>query len=312
MTEKSQSVTDYPNCNTIFSIWTFKEGADSKSAFEAVCGLVNNLNNSFKVRVPNEKTSCVMGVSYNAWLKLDLPTPLPKELKPFEPIQGAKHTAVATDADLHFHFSAINPAICFDMAMAIAAILSPVATCIDEVQGFRYWDGRAIIGFVDGTENPIGEDRNYFGIVADQDPEYAGGSYLFVQKYLHDMTSWNNLPIEEQEKVIGRYKQSDIEMEEGKKPANSHSSLTAIEDEQGNELKILRANMPFANPSKGEVGTYFISYASTFSTTKRMLNNMFIGEPVGNYDRILDFSNAKTGTLFFVPSLDILDDYSAN
>ncbi|MEC4077129.1 Dyp-type peroxidase [Myroides odoratimimus] len=311
MSQKTQNVTDYPNNNTIFSVWKFKEGAEIKQAFEALCGLVNNLNNSFKVRVNAGPTSCILGVSHNAWLKLDLPTPMPKELKVFEEIKGDKHTAVSTDADLHLHLSAINPAICYDMAMAISKVLLPVADCIDEVQGFKYWDGRAIIGFVDGTENPIGEDRDYFGIVGNEDPQYKGGSYLFVQKYIHFMKDWDNLSTEEQEKVIGRYKATDIEMEEDKKPANSHTALTAIEDEDGNELKIIRANMPYANPSKGQAGTYFISYASTFSTTEKMLKNMFIGEPAGNYDRILDFSKAISGTLFFVPSLDILDDYSA-
>lgn len=310
-TNKPQSVTDYPNKNTIFSVWKFKQGADIKPAFEKLCGLVNNLNNSFKTRIPDAKTSCIMGVGYNAWLDLGLPTPLPKEFKPFEEIKGEKHTAVSTEGDLHFHLSAINPAICFDMAAALAEILIPIADCLEEVQGFRYWDGRSIIGFVDGTENPIDEDRDYFGVVRDNDPAYNGGSYLFVQKYIHNMNNWNKLSTEDQEKVIGRYKATDIEMEEDVKPSNSHSSLTAIEDEDGNELKIVRANMPFANPSKGEAGTYFISYASTFSTTKKMLENMFIGDPVGNYDRILDFSTAKTGTLYFVPSLAMLDDYSA-
>lgn len=311
MNRKPQNVTDYPNNNTIFSTWMFKETKDIKTAFEKLCGLISNLNNSFKTRIPNEKTNCILGVSHDAWLKLGLPTPLPKELKTFLEIKGNKHVAVATDADLHLHLSAINPAICFDMAVAIAAVLAPIATCIDEVQGFKYWDGRSIIGFVDGTENPVGDDRDNFALVAKEDPMYEGGSYLFVQKYLHNMSNWNKLPTEEQEKVIGRYKSSDIEMDDAVKPSNSHSALTAIEDKDGNELKIVRGNMPFANPSKGEVGTYFIAYASTFSTTEKMLQNMFIGDPIGNYDRILDFSTAKTGTLFFAPSLEILDNYSA-
>jgi porphyrinogen peroxidase len=93
------------------------------------------------------------------------------------------------------------------------------------------------------------------------------------------MRAWSNLPTEEQEKVIGRYKTSDIEMADGVKPANSHSALAGIEDENGGELKIVRDNMPFGNPAKGEIGTYFIAYASTFSTTHKMLQRMFIGDP---------------------------------
>ena len=201
---------------------------------------------------------------------------------------------------------------CFDMITAITDLLSPVADCLEEIHGFRYWDGRSILGFVDGTENPVGNERQYYAVVGDEDPMYRGGSYVFVQKYLHDMQGWTKLPAEEQEKVIGRYKISDIEMPDDVKPVNSHSALAGIEDENGAELKIVRDNMPFGNPAKGEVGTYFIAYASTFSTTQKMLQRMFIGDPPGNYDRILDYSTAYTGGLFFAPSLDLLKQYSAD
>lgn len=308
--QESQNITDYPNDNTIFSVWKFKEGANIRPVFEGLCGLVENLNRSFTIRVPDGKTSCVMGVGHDAWIKLGLPTPLPKELKNFEPIVGAKYTAVASPGDLHFHLRAINPAICFDMATDIAAVLGPAADCLEEVHGFRYWDGRSILGFVDGTENPVGEERRIFAEVGDEDPLYKGGSYLFVQKYLHNMKSWGALTTEDQEKVIGRYKTSDIEMADDVKPANSHSALASLEDENGNDLKIVRDNMVFGHPSKGEVGTYFIAYANTFSTTHKMLERMFIGVPPGNYDRILDFSTAHTGTLFFVPTMNILKKYS--
>lgn len=308
---QSQNVTDYPNNNTIFMVWKFKDQVDVKAAFEKLCSLINNLNNSFTIRVPNGKSSCVLGIGHDAWIRLGLPTPLPRELVNFESIVGSKHIAKATAGDLHFHLRAQNTAICFDMAMEISNVLESVAECLEEIHGFRYWDGRSIIGFVDGTENPTGEERQFFATVGDEDISYKGGSYLFVQKYFHNMKDWKNLSIEDQEKVIGRSKMNDIEMSDEVKPANSHTALTNITDEEGNELKIVRDNMPFGNPSKGEVGTYFISYASKFSTTKKMLTNMFVGNPQGNYDRILDFSTAETGTLFFAPTLDILDGYSS-
>jgi porphyrinogen peroxidase len=308
---ESQRVTDYPNNNTGFSVWRFREDAEIKSAFEKLCALVTNLNHSFIIRVPGGKVSCVMGIGFDAWNKLSMPTPLPKELKTFEPIAGAKHTAVASPGDLHFHLRATDMAACFDMLTAISELLFPVADCLEEIHGFRYWDGRSILGFVDGTENPIGNERTHFAIIGDEDPMYIGGSYLFVQKYLHNMQDWTSLSTEEQEKVIGRYKISDIEMPDDLKPDNSHSALASLEDQEGNELKIVRDNMPFGNPSKKEVGTYFIAYANTFSTTRKMLERMFVGEPPGNYDRILDFSTACTGTLFFAPSINMLKQYSA-
>ena len=304
-----QSVTDYPNNNTIFAVWKFREDMEVKPVFENICALMANLNHSFTIRVPGGRATCVMGIGYDAWTKLSLPSPHPKELKNFDPIVGPKHTAVATPGDLLFHLRGTDMSACFDMITAITDVLSPVADCVEEIHGFRYWDGRSILGFVDGTENPVGDERQLYAVVGDEDPEYKGGSYVFVQKYLHDMKGWTNLPTEEQEKVIGRYKISDIEMSDEVKPANSHSALAGIEDESGAELKIVRDNMPFGNPSKGEVGTYFIAYASTFSTTHKMLERMFLGDPPGNYDRILDFSKAYTGSLFFAPSIDMLKQY---
>ena len=225
----------------------------------------------------------------------------------FQEIKGSKHTAVSTPGDLHFHIRATQPSVAYDMASAITAALRDVAEVLEEVHGFRYWDGRAIIGFVDGTENPqTPAAREYFGLIGDDDPAYKGGSYQFVQKYIHDMTAWNNLPVSEQEKVIGRSKQEDIEMDEDEKPANSHSAIANI----GDDFKVIRDNMPFGTVGNNELGTYFICYASTFSTVQKMLMNMFTGVDGANYDRLLDFSTPVTGTLFFVPTMDMLGDFA--
>src|SRR6218665_106260 len=197
----SQNVLDYPNFNTIFMVWNFKENAWINPTFQRVCALMSNLNNSAQVRTVTSRPSLVMGFSHKAWKKLNLPEPLPKELIDFSPIKGTKYTAVATSGDLHFHIRADDKSYCIDMAAAITEALSQVADCIEEVHGFRYWDGRSILGFVDGTENPNGKDREFFGIIGDEDEKYKGGSYLFVQKYIHDLAAWRALPVEEQEKV---------------------------------------------------------------------------------------------------------------
>ena len=304
-----QNVTDLPNNNTVFLVWAFKKNITKKllnSTFEKVCGLVGNLNNSVADRFPEGRANVTIGISHSAWLALGLPKPLPKELKDFQPIKGSKHTAVATEGDLHFHIRANNQSLAYDMAATINEVMQPIADCIVNVQGFRYWDGRAIIGFVDGTENPRGAEREQFAVVGNEDPDYQGGSYLFVQKYVHDMNAWRALPVSEQEKVIGRSKEMDIEMDDDTKPSNSHSALANV----GDDLKVVRDNMPFHDPVSHQMGTYFICYANTFSTVEKMLTNMFIGNPAGNYDRLLDFSTAETGTLFFVPSLDMLDEFA--
>ena len=306
MKPDSQNVTDYTNNNTIFMVWSFKDDVEVKDTFSQLCKLIINLNNSANIRFPVSRASCVMGIGHDAWLRLGLPTPLPKELTNFTPISGNKHTAVSTKGDLHFHIRADTTSICYDMASAITDVLSPVAISTVEIHGFRYWDSRSILGFVDGTENPHGQDREFFSMVADEDPAYEGGSYLFTQKYIHNLTAWKELSTEQQEKVIGRYKANDIEMSDEVKPSNSHIALANV----GDDLKIVRDNMPFGNMSTNEMGTYFIAYASTFSTVQTMLTNMFIGSPEGNYDRILDFSTAKTGSLFFVPTFNMIDDFS--
>jgi porphyrinogen peroxidase len=305
---KSQNVLDYHGNNAIFMVWNFKNDIDVKDTFGRICKLVINLNNSADVRFPDSGASCVLGIGYDAWLRLDLPVPLPKELENFVPIVGKKHMAVCSKGDLHFHIRG-NSSMCYDMAHTVSHGLKPVAISTEEeIHSFRYWDGRSILGFVDGTENPQGQERAFFGLVGDDDPVYKGGSYLFVQKYIHDLSAFEELSVEEQEKVFGRYKSNDIEMPDNIKPSNSHIALANV----GDESKIIRDNMPFGNISTNEMGTYFIAYASTFSTVKKMLNNMFIGSPKGNYDRLLDFSTPKTGTLFFVPTFDMLDDFSSD
>jgi putative iron-dependent peroxidase len=214
---------------------------------------------------------------------------------------------MATPGDLLFHIRAKRMDLCFEMATQIMARIGNAVTPVDEVQGFRYFDDRDLLGFVDGTENPRGSAVTFAVLIGDEDPTFTCGSYVIVQKYLHDMDAWNALTTEAQERVIGRTKLSDIELDESIKPTCSHSSLTTI-TENGKEIQILRDNMPFGRPAQGEFGTYFIGYSRSPRTIEQMLENMFVGRPPGNYDRILDFSRAVTGNLFFVPSATFLED----
>jgi putative iron-dependent peroxidase len=140
-----------------------------------------------------------------------------------------------------------------------------------------------------------------------EDAEFAGGSYVLVQKYLHDLARWGALSTETQERIIGRTKLSDIELDDAVKPTSAHNALTTIV-EGGKEKKIIRDNMPFGSAAQGEFGTYFIGYARSPRTIEQMLENMFVGRPAGNYDRLLDFSRAVTGNLFFAPSATFLEN----
>ncbi|MDR2405012.1 MAG: Dyp-type peroxidase, partial [Deltaproteobacteria bacterium] len=275
---------------------------DELEAIKGICGDVPAFARSMKLRFPHAEVSCVMGFGSEAWDHLFPRRKKPKELSPFQEIKGEKFTAPSTPGDLFFHIRTNRQDLAMELASLITESLGDAVFSIEEIHGFKYFDGRAILGFVDGTENPdIPDERYDFAVIGDAEPDFQGGSYCFVQKYIHDMIAWNKLPTEEQEKVIGRRKFNDRELSDEEKPENAHNAVTNIENENGEELKIVRANMPFANPSRGEYGTYFIGYASTFSTTRRMLENMFQGDPPGNTDRILDYSVAKTGTLFFIP-----------
>jgi porphyrinogen peroxidase len=251
--------------------------------------------------------ACIAGIGSAGWDRL-FGGPRPAELHPFRELAGARHRAKATPGDLLFHLKAGRMDLCFEFATQVMSRLGGAATVVDEVHGFRFFDERDLLGFVDGTENPDGSAAQAAALIGDQDPEFAGGSYVIVQKYLHDMPAWNALTTEAQEDAVGRTKLSDIEMPDEVKPANSHVALNTITDPDGTERQILRQNMPFGEVGSGEYGTYFIGYAATPSVTEQMLENMFIGKPPGNHDRLLDFSTAVTGGLFFVPTADFLDD----
>jgi porphyrinogen peroxidase len=269
---------------------------------------VSGLRRAVGFRVPKGDLSVVVGIGSDLWNRLFPSLSRPAGLHRFTPLAGVKHAAPSTPGDLLFHIRAHRLDMCFELAQRLIERLDGAAKVIDEVHGFKSWDERDLLGFVDGTENPEGDDAFDAIAIGDEDPDFAGGSYVIIQKYLHDMSSWDALPIDEQERVIGRTKLNDIELPDDVKPANSHVALNTIVDEDGNERDIVRFNMPFGRVGAGEFGTYFIGYAADPGVTEEMLRNMFIGKPPGNTDRVLDFSTAVTGNLFFVPNADFLDD----
>ena len=293
----------------IFLVVTVQPGAESETAARALLADLDALVRAVGFRDLEGRLSCIAGIGSDAWDRL-FGSPRPKDLHPFREIRG-RHHAVATPGDLLFHIRAVRMDLCFELASQIMGRLGGAVAVADEVHGFRYFDQRDLMGFVDGTENPTGQAAVAATIIGAEDAAFAGGSYVIVQKYLHDLEAWNALPVEMQEKIIGRTKLADIELDDTVKPSFAHNALTSITDEDGEELEILRDNMPFGTVGKGESGTYFIGYAREPGRIERMLDNMFIGLPPGNYDRILDFSRAVTGSLYFVPSPAFLEGGAA-
>ena len=270
---------------------------------------VSGLRRSVGFRIPEGELTCVVGVGARLWERL-FGSPRPAALHEFPGFAGETHRAPATPGDLLFHIRAERMDLCFEFAAHLMSSLAGQVTVRDEVQGFRYFDERDLIGFVDGTENPVGAEAAGAALIGAEDPGFAGGSYVIVQKYVHDLVAWNKIPVEQQEKIVGRTKLDDIELSDDVKPSYAHNALTTITVD-GDEVDILRDNMPFGAPGSGEYGTYFIGYARSPATTELMLTNMFVGRPEGNYDRLLDVSRAVTGTLFFVPSQPVLDSIGA-
>jgi porphyrinogen peroxidase len=289
----------------IFLIVALKPGSGYRTIIRSFCANLATLFRAVEFRDIEAALSCVMGIGSEAWDQV-FGAPRPAELHPFREIRAAARHAVSTPGDLLFHIRARRMDLCFELATQIMARIGAAVSPVDEVHGFRYFDERDLLGFVDGTENPRGDEVVEAALIGDEDPTFAGGSYVIVQKYLHDLAGWNALSTEAQERIIGRTKLSDIELDDAVKPTSAHNALTVI-TENGRQVQILRDNMPFGHAGAGEFGTYFIGYSRSPRTIEQMLENMFIGRPPANYDRLLDFSRAVTGNLFFVPSATFLE-----
>jgi putative iron-dependent peroxidase len=304
----AQSVVAPLTRAAIFLVVTVNAGLDHRAVVRSLCGDLAALLRSVGLRDLDGQLSCVMGIGSDAWDRL-FGAPRPAELHPFREILAGGRHAVATPGDLLFHIRAQRMDLCFELATQIMARLGGAVSPADEAHCFRYFDDRDLIGFVDGTENPRNQAAVDAAVIGMEDPAFSGGSYVIVQKYLHDLDGWNALSTEDQERIIGRRKLSNIELDDAVKPTSAHNALTTIE-EDGREIKILRDNMPFGRVAHGEFGTYFIGYSRSPRSTEQMLTNMFVGRPPGNYDRLLDFSRAVTGNLFFVPSATFFENVS--
>ncbi|NHB84111.1 Dyp-type peroxidase [Tessaracoccus sp. HDW20] len=289
----------------MFLVVTIDNGGER--AVHAVLPELAGLTRSVGFRYPERELTLLTGIGSDAWDRL-FAGPRPAGLHPFRAVNGERHTAPSTPGDLLFHIRADTADLCFELAARILEALEGAVTVVDAVNGFRYFDTRDLLGFVDGTENPTGAEADRATTIGDDDPRFADGAYVHIQKYLHDLAAWKALTVEEQEAVIGRRKLEDTELPDEQLPADAHIRLNAIEDEAGRELEVVRLNMPFGDLGRGEFGTFYIAYSRDPGITERMLDNMFIGDPPGTTDAILEFSTAHTGCLFFVAPGALLDD----
>ena len=294
-----------------FLVLTLTDAPDAATRVRGVLGSLGSLAKNVASRDPGAAFACTAGIGAAAWDRLTRGAggPRPRELHAFPEVRGATHTAPSTPGDVLFHIRAERRDLCFEFERQLLEQLGPAVAVADATVGFRYFDLRDLLGFVDGTANPVGQAVPAAVVVAAEDGDAAaaaGGSYVVVQKYLHDMAAWRALKTEAQEGILGRTKFDNVEFEDaGPAEQKAHKTLATIEDESG-EYSILRDNMPFGNPAHGEFGTYFIGYSSRLWVIEKMMERMFIGDPPGLYDRLLDYSTPVTGSTFFAPSASFL------
>jgi porphyrinogen peroxidase len=300
----TQYVVAGPARSAIVLVLTVRPGGEQQ--VRDLLGDLSGLTRGVRFRAPEDDLACVAGIGSDLWDRLLPDHERPRGLHPFVELHG-RHHAPSTPGDLVVHLRAARFDLCFELAKQVRGHLDGAADVVDEMHGFRYFDERDVLGFVDGTENPSPAAAAPYVYVGAADPTYAGSSYLVTQRYLHDLAAWEALNIEQQEAAIGRRKLDDVEIPDDEKAPDSHLALNVIEDADGNEQKIVRENMVFGEVGTAEFGTYFIGYAADPGVIETMLRHMFVGEPEGNTDRILDFSTATTGSLFFVPTADFLD-----
>jgi putative iron-dependent peroxidase len=300
-----QSVDAPLTDSAIFLVLSVADGPDSLAVVRSTLASVSDVVKNVAFRDLSAALSCTVGIGSDVW---DAVTGYarPVELHPFQPVVGAKHTAPATPGDLLLHIRAARRDLCFELERQLLDLFGDAVKVVDETVGFRYFDFRDLLGFVDGTANPVGQSLPESTLVRDEDTEVAGGSYVVVQKYLHPIHQWQTLTTEQQEAIIGRTKADNVELDDAVDGQKSHKTLSTIVDDDG-EHDILRDNMPFGSPGAGEFGTYFIGYARHLWVIERMIQRMFIGDPPGLHDRLLDFSTAVAGSVFFAPSAGMLE-----
>ncbi len=221
------------------------------------------------------------------------------ELKAFAPL--GKGIAPATQRDLLIHIQSLRHDVNFSLAQAALAAFADAVNIEEETHGFRWVEERDLSGFVDGTENPQGEARQQVAIIA-EGPD-AGGSYVFTQRWEHNLKLWNRMAVDKQEAIIGRTKVDNEELPGDQRPATSHLSRVDLKEE-GKGLKILRQSLPYGTAS-GPHGLYFISYCNRLYNIEQQLLSMF-GERDGKMDAMLRFTKPVTGSYFFAPSLNAL------
>jgi len=284
-----------------FLTFTVVAGAERTALRKAIRDIHPSAR-ALATKVKRAKLLCTLGIGSELWDRLS-PARRPAGLRPFRAVNADGRVAPSTGGDLFLQLTSDRHDLNLDLAMGLVRRLQPVATMTEEIHGFRYRDSRDLTGFIDGTENPKGKARAAAALIGDEDRPFASGSYVAVQRYVHDLERWRGLDDREQEQIIGRTKRGSVELPKAKKPRTAHISRVVIEQD-GAELQILRQSYPWGTVR--EAGLYFAAYTKSLDVFDVMLARMMGTTGDGLHDRLMEFSRAVTGATFFVPSLETL------
>jgi putative iron-dependent peroxidase len=257
-----------------------------------------------RLQVQHPDAGLVSTIAFGPALWLVLRNRGPKELRPLSPLKG-KFTMPATGGDVFLHIRSQRADLCFALLQAFIQPIVDEVEVLEDEAGFRYLDSRDVTGFIDGSENPRDdEERAEAALIGSEDNTYAGGSYVFVQRYVHQLEKWQRLKVDTQEQVVGRTKLESIELDDAVKPENSHVARTVIE-EDGEELPILRLGLPYGGAK--EAGLFFLAYTRSPRIIDKMLARMFGTTDDGISDRLLSFVTPVSGAYFFAPAQELLE-----
>ena len=257
---------------------------------------------------PNDQIKTAVAFGPELWAQLSTETP--EGFKQLDPQSGAFNMPVVP-ADVFIHIASARADICFSISQAFFAGIQDKVEVLDERHCFRFFDGRDMTGFIDGTENPqFPDDRAEAALLPEQAGKFADGSFIFAQRYVHDLAKWQQLKVDTQEQVFGRTKLESIELNDDVKPENSHVARTVVEDDEGEEMEILRHSLPYGD-GKGEQGLFFVAYTNDLNIIDAMLQRMFGTAGDGIHDRLLHFTTAVDGAYYFAPSDELLEEILA-
>ena len=278
---------------------------DDKNAFiRAAISRLPKLFDNYSEQFSEANLIGVVAIGDAYWDEF-YPEARPALLAPFPAMHSDDRVAPTNSYDIYIEIRSDRADVNHIVSTKVCQLLGDSVELIEQVQAFRFLDGRDLTGFVDGTENPQGLHRREVALVKEQDDiNFAGGSYLHTQRYQHNLTLWGSLAEHEQEDVYGRTKLDNVEYDSADKPLTAHTKRTSLKDEQGNSIEIVRQSMPYGDMKRK--GLFFVSYCQSPKPFEILLKSMIHGDGHGNSDHLLKYTQAETGSAFFAPSLTFL------